>query len=236
MAVSRAANSEYIVDCVREMASLGLDEYGFNLTRTYYEDEALWQAFRRNFDTALAKGAASAPTECADAMKKLDDNIVTRIHDDADLARQGPEGVSAAFQVFCLDGEDSDEEEEDEEEAREQQGRKESEGKGEDEDGAAGDEPPWSHEMGPGVIRSMCLMADEASMRSVETTPYVTAVDALLHTGADLGYPGHFKVAIDCLMPAFYAAVGRFDLAEMAAAVDEDGIWRGMKGREIARN
>ncbi|KAJ4155949.1 hypothetical protein LMH87_001169 [Akanthomyces muscarius] len=197
--------SGYIADCVREMESLGLDEYGFNLTRTYYEDEALWQSFRCDFDAAMEKGTQA---EYADAMEPLD--IVTRFHDDVDFAGLGPEGVSNAFQIFCLDEDSEDEEDE------------------EDEDEAEGD-GPWSHEMGPGVIRSMCLMADEASMRSFKSTPYVIAVDALLHTGADLGYPGYFKVAIDCLMPKFYAAIGHFDLEKVAAAVDEDGIWRGMK-------
>ncbi|OAA54621.1 Alcohol acetyltransferase [Cordyceps fumosorosea ARSEF 2679] len=205
-------NSGYIVEYVEEMESLGLDEYGFNLMRTYYQDDDLWQAFRRNFDTALEKGMAG---EWSRAIEKLHDKVFTRIHDDLDLAGQGPEGVSAAFQTFCLDEEDEDEDE-DEEEEDDEGGDDE-----EERDKDKGQErSPWSHEMGPGIIRSICLMVDEASMRSA--TPYVIAVDALLHTGADLGYPGYFKIAIDCLMPKFYAAVGRFDLARVAAAVDKD--------------
>ncbi|KGQ03459.1 hypothetical protein BBAD15_g11288 [Beauveria bassiana D1-5] len=216
MAESEPASDDYVIDCVKKMDSLGLDDYGFNLTRTHYEDEALWQTFRKQFDAALEKGLESAPEECADAIKRLDNKILTRFLDDLDFARQGPEGVSAAFQIFCLDQDSEDEVEEEEEEEEE------------DEGDAEDDNKPWSHEMGPGIIRSMCLMVDEASMRSFETEPYVIAVDALLHTGADLGYPGYFKVAIDSLMPKLYAAVGHFDLDKVAAAVDEDGIWRGM--------
>ncbi|ATY65878.1 WW Rsp5 WWP domain [Cordyceps militaris] len=201
-------SDDHIVACVKEMESLGLDDYGFNLTRTHYQDEALWQAFRKDFDDALERGADNAPKDCADAMKKLGPKVITRILDDVDFDQQRPEGVSAAFQLFCLDSDDEDD--------------------NEDEDEADADEP-WSHDMGPGIIRSICLMADEASMHSFETTPYVIAVDALLHTGADLGYPGYFKVAIDSLMPTFYAAIGHFDLLQVAAAVDGDGIWRRMK-------
>ncbi|KAM3499353.1 hypothetical protein MY10362_007375 [Beauveria mimosiformis] len=199
MAESEPASDDYIINCVKRMDSLGLDDYGFNLTRTHYEDEALWQTFRKQFDVALGRGLESAPEECADAVKRLDNKILTRFLDDLDFAHQGPEGVSAAFQIFCLDQDSEDDEEDDEEEGEEGE---------EDEDDAEDDDKPWSHEMGPGIIRSMCLMVDEAS--------------------ADLGYPGYFKVAIDSLMPKFYAAVGHFDLDKVAAAVDEDGIWRGM--------
>lgn len=194
----------YVAECVKEMQTLDLDEYGFNLVRTYY-DEALWQSFRRDFDAAMEGTAEYA------AIKPL--NIVTRFHDDADFAGLGPAGVSNAFQIFCLD---SDEEGEDDDH---------------DHDHDEVDDGP-SHEMGPGVIQSVCLMADEASMRSFKSTPYVIAVDAMLHTGVDLGYPGYFKVAIDCLMPKFYAAIGHFDLAKVAASVDDDGIWKGMKNDE----
>ncbi|KAJ6785608.1 hypothetical protein PWT90_00480 [Aphanocladium album] len=217
MAASNTAGDGYIVDCVKEMESLNLDEYGFNLFCTHYEDEKLWETFKTVYEAEQQKGIASAPAECAAALKKLDDKLVTRMHDSVDYTHQAPEGISAAFQIFCLDEEDS---------AEEDEGLEEDDDEIADEDG----EGPWTHEMGPGFIRSMCLMVDDDCMNSVNATPYVLAVDALLHTGADLGYSGYFKVAIDCLMPKFYAAIGHFDLDKVAKSVDKDGIWRGMKG------
>ncbi|KAJ3474397.1 hypothetical protein NLG97_g9865 [Lecanicillium saksenae] len=216
MATSNVASNGYIVDCVKEIESLGLNEYGFNLISTHYGDEEAWENFQKVYHTELKKGVDSAPAECAAAMKELDDKLVTRIHNDAQYSDKSPEEVSAAFQIFCLDEEESDEEEE--------------EAMAEDEESDEDGDGPWAHEMGPGFIRSMCLMADEDCMKSVTATPYVLAVDALLHAGADLGYKGYFKVAIDSLMPKFYAAIGHFDLDKVAKSVDDDGIWRGMKG------
>lgn len=214
---SHSADDGYIVECVKEMEQMALDDYGFNVMRTYYADESLWASFKSGFDSEIEKGIAAAPPACADAMKSMEEKVLTRFSDDTDLDGQGPEGISAAFQIFCLDENDEDDGEDEEEEEDE-----------EDED----EDKPWSHDMGPGIIRSMCLMVDEASMKSLGgPTPYVVAVDALLHTGVDLGYSGHFKVAIDSLMPNFYAAIGHFGLDEVAAAVDQDGIWRGMRKR-----
>lgn len=203
----------YVIECVQEMEKLNLDDYGFNVMRTYFGDETLWASFKAGFDDELEKGLKKAPAQCLAALDKLNEKILTRFTDDSDLADQTPAGVSQAFQIFCLDESDEEEEEEEEED--------------EDED----DDAPWSHEMGPGIIRSMCLMVDEGSMRSLGgPAPYVIAVDALLHTGVDFGYPGYFKVAIDALVPRFYAAVGKFELDQVAGSVDADGIWRGMKG------
>ncbi|XWW92083.1 hypothetical protein V2A60_000005 [Cordyceps javanica] len=200
----------YIIDCVYEMEDLALDDYGFNILRTYYGDEQLWETFQEGFHEKMQRGIAEAPLECSEAMQRLDDNILTRISQNPEFIDKGPADVSQAFQIFFLqpdDPEDIDPEEDTQTDQDEQ----------------------WSDEIGPGIVTSMCLMVDRPSMESiVGDASYVIAVDARLHTGNDLGYRGYFKVAINALMPKFYAALHRYELVDIAAAVDIDGIWRGM--------
>lgn len=66
---------------------------------------------------------------------------------------------------------------------------------------------------------------------SNNTTPprsFIKAVDARLCNGVDLKYSVWMKVAIDSLMPKFYAAIATYELVDVAAAVGDDGIWTGM--------
>lgn len=62
---------------------------------------------------------------------------------------------------------------------------------------------------------------------------HVIAVDARLYTGDHVGYHGRFKVAVDNLMPKFYAALRRCELVNISVAVNTDGIWRGIESLKL---
>lgn len=192
------------------MEDLALDDYGFNVLRTYHGDEQLWETFQEGFGEKMQRGIDGAPRECAAAMQRLDDKVLTRIGENSEYADKSPTAVSQAFQFFFLQPDDPQDIDPEEDAETEQDKR-------------------WSNEMGAGIVTSMFLMVDRPSMESIiDDASYVIAVDARLHTGQDLRYAGHFKVAIEALMPKFYAALRRYELVDIAAAVDTDGIWRGM--------
>merc|ERR1712070_46777 len=127
-----------------------------------------------------------------------------RIVSDDALEDQPPEGVARAYRT-CME-EDELEESEDEEDS-------------------------WGEKLEPGLTTSMCLFVDEECMRSVVkktagSTPFVKAVDGTLGMGQRHEYQGTIKVAITSLMPAFYAAVLGYEVADVASKVSDDGIWR----------
>lgn len=210
------------IACVNMMAEQDVEFYGFHLARTYYGDQELWLAFKDKFDYQVAQGATAVPAECARVVDRLRPKFLFRFADDKEHDGHTPQEVAAAFQIF------EDEDEEDEEITVEDMSLEDDNDEEEDEDEDL-DAQSNPEDGGPGIVRSLCLMVNEESMRSQnEATPYVVAVDAMLHTGVDLGYPGYFKVAISALMPHLYAAVARHGLEDVAAAVDQDGIWRRM--------
>lgn len=78
----------------------------------------------------------------------------------------------------------------------------------------------------------MCFMIDEECMQSVadETAvglpePFVIAVTTSLCIH-DIEYSGTFKVAIQSLMPNFYAVLQSIEPIDVATKVFSDGIWR----------
>ncbi|KAI6825186.1 hypothetical protein KC340_g10559 [Hortaea werneckii] len=128
-----------------------------------------------------------------------------RIVSDEALEDQRPEGVARAYRT-CMEEED------------------EREGSEDEDDG-------WGDRIEPGLTTSMCLFVDGECIRSVveETagsTPFVKAVDATLGMGQRHEYTGTIKVAITSLMPAFYAALLGYDVADVASKGPDDGIWR----------
>ena len=192
------------------MDESGLDRFGFVAFRAHFGDEGLWKRFQKRYHGLVDEGINSAPAACAEALKRIDDNIIVQFTDDSLFADQGPEGISSAFQICCLEEEVDDEE-----------------------DGECEDGEEYFQGMTPGVASNMCLMIDEECMKSVsdevaQSRPFIKAVDARLCDGVDLKYSGWIKVAIDSLIPKFYSAVATYDLADVAAAVVDDGIWTGM--------
>ncbi|KAJ2972998.1 hypothetical protein NQ176_g6847 [Zarea fungicola] len=220
--MASSKDDQATVACVNLMAEQDVEFYGFHLARTYYGDQDLWLAFKDKFDDQVEQGAAAVPAASARVMDRLRAKFLFRFADDKAYDGHTPQEVAAAFQIF----EDEDDEGEDVtvEDMTLDDDNEESEDEDENEDAQSNPE-----DGGPGIVRSLCLMVNKESMRSQnEATPYVVAVDAMLHTGVDLGYPGYFKVAISALMPHLYAAVARHSLEDVAAAVDQDGIWRRM--------
>ncbi len=65
---------------------------------------------------------------------------------------------------------------------------------------------------------------------------HVITVDARLYTGDHVGYLGHFKIAVDTLMPKCYAALRRCELVNISVAVNTDGIWRGIESFNVDRD
>lgn len=181
------------------------DNFGFWAFRVHFSDPDLWEGFEAGFFHLLNEGIAAAPAESG--MSRLDDNVMVRFVSDEDIANQGPEGVSYAYQL-CIDEEQGPEDDED------------------------ADAEGWPEAPEPGMVTSMCLMVDEECMRSVVgrtpgSTPFVKAVDASLHRseGKKLPYSGCFKVAVRSLITKFYAALLLYDPADIAATVPDSGVW-----------
>ncbi|KAI7352669.1 hypothetical protein KC354_g11902 [Hortaea werneckii] len=66
----------------------------------------------------------------------------------------------------------------------------------------------------------------EPGLTTTGSTPFVKPVDATLGMGQRHEYTGTIKVAITSLMPAFYAALLGYDVADVASKGSDDGIWR----------
>lgn len=188
---------------VARVESAGWENFGFWAFRVDYSDEALWERFDVEFFKLLNEGIQAAPVESG--MSRIDDNVFIRYVSDEDLANQGPEGISYAYQL-SLEDDPPDED---------------------DDESAEG----WPKTPEPGMTTSMCLMLDEESMRSVVdrkpgSTPFVKAVNATLcqPKGKTLPYPGSFKVAVTSLITKFYPALMLYDPADVAATA-RDGLW-----------
>lgn len=140
---------DYIIAHIDTMEESGLDRFGFVAFRAHFGDEGLWKRYQKRYHELVDEGIKSAPAACAEALSRIDDNIIVQFIDDSIFADQGPEGISSAFQICCLDEEVDDDDEQDCEEGEE-----------------------YFQGMTPGVASNMCLMIDEECMRSVadETT------------------------------------------------------------------
>lgn len=135
---------------INAMKESGLDRFGFVAFRTYFEDEGLWQRFQKRYHELVDEDINSAPTVCAEALKRIDDKIMVQFTDDSLFPDQGPEGISSAFQICCLE-EDEDNDE--------------------DEEGEEGEE--YFQGMTPGVASNVCLMIYDECMKSGLTTQHL---------------------------------------------------------------
>ncbi|KAI7090298.1 hypothetical protein KC356_g1720 [Hortaea werneckii] len=192
--------TENLANLINHVEDSNLDLIGFVLFRTDYADEQSWEGFEKGFYELLDAGIATACGESA-AFKRIEEKVFMRIVSDEALEDQRPEGVTRAYRT-CMEDEDED-------------------------DG-------WGEKIEPGLTTSMCLFVDEESIRSVVekqtgSTPFVKAVDATLGTGQRHEYPGTIKVAITSLMPAFYAALLGYNIADVASKGPDDGVWRNIR-------
>ncbi|RMY77298.1 hypothetical protein D0863_01387 [Hortaea werneckii] len=196
--------TENLKTLINHVEGSNLDLIGFVLFRTRYTDEQRWEAFEIGFYELLDEGIATACDESAD-FKRIEDKVFMRIVSDDALEDQSPGGVARAYRTCMEEDEGSDSEDE--------------------EEGA------WGEKIEPGLTTSMCLFVDEECIRSVVdktagSTPFVKAVDVTLDMGQRHEYRGTIKVAITSLMPAFYAALLGYNIADVASKVSDDGIWR----------
>ncbi|KAI6888737.1 hypothetical protein KC360_g4592 [Hortaea werneckii] len=199
--------AENLTNLINHVEDTKLDLIGFVLFRTHYADEQSWEAFEKGFYELLDAGIATACGESA-AFKRIEEKVFMRIVSDEALEDQRPEGVARAYRT-CMEEEEEDELE----------------------DGEDDEDDGWGDRIEPGLTTSMCLFVDEECIRSVVekqtgSTPFVKAVDATLGTGQRHEYTGTIKVAITSLMPAFYAALLGYNIADVASKGSDDGIWR----------